>query len=48
MNEGEDISIRFAAQEDLDTIASIYAESFDDLQPHCRLNSICGRQAVGR
>ena len=33
MNESEDISVRFAAQEDLDAMASIYAESFDDLQP---------------
>lgn len=33
MNEGDDISVRFATQEDLDAMAEIYAESFDDLQP---------------
>ena len=33
MKQGADISVRFAEQDDLDAIASIYAESFDDLQP---------------
>ena len=31
MNGGDDISVRFAEQDDLDAIAAIYAESFDDL-----------------
>ena len=33
MNERGDISVRFAEPDDLDALAQIYAESFDDLQP---------------
>lgn len=33
MSAAEDISVRFADHDDLDAMATIYAESFDDLQP---------------
>lgn len=33
MKKSADIAIRFAEEDDLDSMAVIYAESFDDLQP---------------
>jgi len=33
MNEAGDITVRFAADGDMDAIAAIYAASFDDFQP---------------
>ena len=33
MNDNNDISVRFAEPDDLDAMAEVYAESFDDFQP---------------